>query len=269
MNFLKRENSNMIARSTFFSKSSRLQSGFVNIYFTFFLSLLMMFMFSFCFVFYASQSKEAFRKICVTQAVDIQKRLIKAEKQLFALNSMSTMLRVKLITLYAALAISIPPTTAAVLAAIEQVKILQHDLELAQNAIIKAAETDIAMRYGKMFFQANKENFEFMKSWSNFLYILTATVPVHYPQLAVRPDSWGGIAPNYELENDFVTKQRVELKWHNFFSINQHVQKILNPKGFFGEPAIMNYELVCNIQPERKETTWSSTWDLKISLGKP
>ncbi len=264
MNFLKREPSNMTVRSALFGKISDSKNGFINVYFTFFLSLLMMFMFSFGFVFYASQSKEAFRKTCVTQAVDIQKRLIKAEKQLFALNSVSTLLRAHLTALYAILPVSVPPTTAATLAAIEEVKLLQTDLELAQNAIIKAAETDIAMRYGKMFFQANKENFEFMKSWSNFLYILTATVPVHYPQLAVRPDSWGGTAPNYELENDFETKQRVELKWHNFFSINQHVQKILNPKGFFGEPAILNYELVCKIQPERRETTW----DLNISLGK-
>jgi hypothetical protein len=264
MNFQKNASSILIARSIYFSKNLKSNAGFFKLYLLFFISLLATFMFAFGFIFYASQSKESFRKVCITQATELQKSLITSEQKLFLLNTPSTILRLQLAALYASLLVTPPPADIGLISEIEETESLQEQLDQTQKMIIKTAQAKALIDFTKLVTESNANNLDLKKNWTFYLYILTATLPLHLPQLAVRPDSLGGTAPNYELETDYENKQRVELKWHNLFSLKQNAQEILRPSGFFNEASVFNYELICNIQPERR----NSAWGLKINLGK-
>jgi hypothetical protein len=238
--------------------------GFFSLYFILFLSLLTSFMFSYGFIFYASQSKDTFRTACATNAVEIQKNLIRAEKSLFLLNIPSSLLRLKLIATYAALASTPAPYNAPLLAELHIIQLEQKNLELLQQKIIQSSQMQANFQYGKMIAQTNQNNSQINSHWSFYLNIFSFIRAAHAPQLSVQPDSIGGTAPNYELQADYQSTQRVELIWQNWFTISDVAQKFFNPKNFNNHNMTLRYGFNCRIEPERT----NNGWDIKIRMDK-
>ena len=238
--------------------------GYLNLYFVFFLTLLTSFMFAFAFIHYASQAKDIFRTTCITKAVDLQKKMIQSEEALFLLNGPSTALRLQLWSIYAALAVTPPPYDFPLLAELEIVQKAQQQLDLTQRKIIQSARLMVTTQYTELILSLNKNHQILNKNWSSYLNIFSMIRSQHLPTFSVRADSIGGTAPNYELETDYKSQQRVELIWQNWFSVSQVIQKIFNPKDFLNSPAIIRYGLICRIEPERI----NKKWDLKINVDR-
>jgi hypothetical protein len=267
MKFIKKENYISTAPYLFGKKSGLSDSGFFSVYFIFFTSTLFMLFFSIGLLVFTSQSKDAFRKKCITDLVETQKHIISSEKKLLALNMPSTLLRIAKAAAYTALIITPPPADIAILVELEEIETAQEALDKTQIALIKATEVRANLELGNTLIEINQQNQKIKKSWFNFVnsYSSYVVTPPHIFKLPVRKDSWGGLAPNYELETDFESKQKLVLYWHNIFSVLESAQQLLNPKGFFGESLKIAYGLSCSVQPERK----GDKWDLKINLDKP
>ena len=267
MKYAENEKWSLIVIYKYFNKNRSLfinECGFFNLYFIFFLTLLMTFVFAFGFIFYASQSKDLFRTACATTAVEIQKNLIKSEKSLFLLNAPSTALRLQLFAVYALLAVTPPPQDLPLFAELELIETQQEQLDLLQKNIIRTANSLATVNYFQLISKANINAQVQKNRWSHYLNIFTFVKPSHLPKLAVRSDSLGGVAPNYELESEYRRQQGLELIWQNWFSISTTLQKIFSPKNFVNQPVKIRYGLVCRVEPERI----NNTWDLKISLDK-
>ncbi len=264
MKYTGRDKWSLIEIQKFFKLRKSNEFGFLSLYFIFFLTLLTGFVFSFGFLFYASQSKDIFRTSCVTTAVDLQKKLIQAEKKLFLLNAPSTALRLQRTATLAALAATPPPYNAPLLVELKVIETAQIRLDAYQKKLILSAQTMATAEYDALIVSANKNNYSLKNKWSAYLNIFSHISPAHSPIFSVRPDSIGGIAPNYELEHDYNAQQRLELIWQNWFTISENIQKNFNPKNFLNQPLTVRYGLNCRIEPERTNTAW----DLKINVDR-
>jgi len=124
---IKRADCSLICRSRHSIKNS--ESGFFLMQFLYFVILLSSFVFCFGFLFYASQSKDAFRKTCATTAVELQKKIVLSENRLFALNTLSTAYRLQIKTLQALLIAAPPPQKPPLVAQLEKVYAQQNQLD--------------------------------------------------------------------------------------------------------------------------------------------
>lgn len=178
-----------------------------------------------------------FRSQCLTESIELQKHLIKAEKSLFLLNPISTALRVKLEIYSLQLAIAIDTGNAGEAARlaieIENTIEKQKKLDKAQNALIDAANTYAKIRMVMIAGQMNYKSYKDSDRWSYFLTSLRAIYPEKIPELAVKPDTTFGWGPNYGLTDDYKTRQMVAFNWHLLFSSNDKAQKLVDTKNYF------------------------------------
>jgi hypothetical protein len=252
----------------YIKSSQKSELGFTSIYFIFFTSLLLIFSILFNIVFYASQSKDAFRKQCLNSAIDLEKDIINYEKDILLLNIPSTLLRAQMAQALLALATVPWPANLAILVEIEEINLEQENLDTIQKNAIRIANQAIAIKYAKLIVDTNTIGNGLTSSWSKYLTGLQLTYSDHFPQLSIQPDL-NTIAPNYRLTNDYIKNQSVELKWRNFFWFTGWTKKILNINLFGKElnaaPLLPNeYNLICLIQAERTITEWK----LEINLDK-
>ena len=232
--------------------------------FLYFVMLLSSFVFCFGFLFYASQSKDAFRRTCATTAVELQKKIVLSENRLFAFNTLSTAYRLQIKTLQALLIAAPPPQKPPLIAQLEKVYAQQNQLDKLQKKLIQDANLFGGLEYKKLITQTENKNHEIRKLWSTYLNIFTQVRTAQEPLLAVRPDSIGGRGPNYEFDEPHINNQSVVLKWQNIFTVNEMIQKIFRPVNLQNESLKIKYGLICSIGIERT----ISKWQLKINLAK-
>lgn len=229
----------------------------------FFVILLSSFIFCFSFIFYAGQSKDAFRTNCATRSVELQKNIIKAEKLIFNLNPVSTAYRVQIKVLQAALIVAPPVQKPQILAQLDQIYSQQNQLDLLQKRLLSDSQMFIDWEYQRLIAQAKHENHSITRLWDQYLQIISGVRATEPPILAIRPDSTGGKGPNYEFDHHNIHRQNVVLKWQNIFTTIEQRQSVFNPK-VLNEKLKSKYSYTCRVGIERT----TSKWQLKINLDK-
>jgi hypothetical protein len=241
-------------------KFKNLERGFFSIQFLFFVSLISVTLLSYGYVFYAQKQKDQFRKACYFDLVDIQKNMVASEKQLFLLNPESTVLRVRLNILYLELAAATAaqnyPLVAQLGLDIQNTISLQKKLDSLQKLIIQKANYTAQ-------FQLMKLNTELLRAYQMEKRIWISLVQENRrydlklnPVIAVRPDSMGGLAPNYELQDHYQLLQELQLQLQYQFTNQRDGQSLLQTK--------QSFQLSCRVSFIKKD----QRWDLKINQDK-
>ncbi len=246
------------------------ENGFTSIYFILFITLLLAFSVIFNIIFFASQSKDAFRNQCLIAAVDLEKDIINYENEFLLLNIPSTALRIQLAQAYIKLAAVPWPANLAILIEIEEINLAQEKLDQLQLRTINAANLAITLKLNRLITEINSSGLKITSLWSKYVGGFQTAYPANIPQLAVKPDSIGGLAPNYILTSDYKKKQSVEVKWNHLFWLTAYTHKILNVN-LFGQElkaapnSSTKYSLTCLVEAERTNLEWQ----LKIKLDRP
>ncbi len=232
--------------------------------FLYFVILLSSFIFCFGFIFYASQSKDAFRKTCATTAIELQRTIVLNEKRLYSLNTLSTAYRLQIKSLQALILVAPPPQKPPLMAQLEKVYLQQNQLDQLQKKLIQESNLFVGIEYKNLVSKTMHTNNEISHLWSTYLNIFSNVHMGQSPVLAVRPDSIGGRGPNYEFDEPHINNQNVVLKWQNIFTVNEMIQKIFRPLTQQNESLKIKYGLKCTVGIERT----ISKWQLKINLDK-
>ena len=236
------------------------EAGFFSIQFLFFISLISVTLMSYGYVFYAQKQKDNFRKVCYFDLVDIQKDLVLAEKKLFLLNAESTALRLRLNILYinlaAATAAQNYPVAAQISLEIQNTINLQKQLDELQKLIIQTADHSAKIKLMKLNTELIKLHQKEKQIWISFV-----QENRHYnlkmnPRFAVKPDSIGGLAPNYELAENYQRLQELRLDLQYRFKNHDDSQKWLTTQ--------QSFQFSCRVSFIKKD----QRWDLKINQDK-
>lgn len=236
------------------------QAGFFSIHFLFFLTLISTTLIAYSFIFYTQKQKDLFRKICYYDLAKTQKQLVQYEKQLFLLNPLSTALRLRLKILYVQLAAALAAQNALLVEKtkyeIEKVISQQKKLDQFQKALIQQAQLHIKIQIELLQLQIQKSNHQEKLIWK---YWVRENRNYHLKKnviFAVEPDSIGGLAPNYELHNNYKALQELRLSLQLKFS-NEHNQNLL--------PTQKEYDFLCSISFSQQRNQWT----LEINQDRP
>ena len=193
-----------------------------------------------------------FLSICLTESIALQKKIIKAEKQLFMLNPLSTSLETQrnIVTteLTAAVALGNAPVIAKATATLLKIRSNQLQLQQSQQIIILSTNTFIKVETANIIQKIHTRTSESAKSWSNYLRIFFDTRPGQVFEMAVQPLT-SGLAPNYELKAGYKELQTVAFHWQFKYFIKSESQKLLTSENSF--------LVSCGTEPQRKANTWS------------
>lgn len=193
--------------------------------------------FSFLFLSFVAQAKMQFHSVALQESIDLQKKIIKAEKMLFDMNLLSTTLRLKLAadaTLLSLASIAMDlPEMIRLGAEIAQTIKKQKQLDKVQKTLINTTNAFIKIKVAQLTYQLNSNAYSFEKNWSHFLTAFFAITPTNIPTMAVQADTSAGWGPNYGLTKNYKQQQMVAFKWHLFFFTKDDAQKFLDTKNYF------------------------------------
>ena len=212
------------------------------------------------FSFYFIQVKVQLRASCLSQGLEIEKKLIRSEKKLFELNGLSTLLRTQLLQSYiliaAATASENYAEAAKLLIEIQNIKSKQRQLDQTQKLIINTANAMATLELTNLQGKIQKNSLEKSSIWNFYLKNLFNFQLLKIPKLAVHPDS-DDIAPNYELDSDYKQTQKVAYVSQLFFNTRSEAQKVLLSNTL--------YTSVCELVPDKNE---GEKWRIEISMDK-
>ncbi len=227
------------------------QSGSVSVLMLSIVPLVFLIVLCFAFTGYLIQIKSRVRSTCVKQSIEIQKNVILAEKKLFALNPLSTSLRLQLIMANIELAASIvPPNPAAFASAtarINSIKYQQQQLDRLQKSIINFAKLKAKAETLNLVADLYKHFHESGSIWSFFLTATNLLQVKNHINVSVEPDI-EDVAPNYGLTSNYKTSQALVLTWQHRFRTNDQAQKLLSTSNSF--------DFSCGSSPHKKGDTW-------------
>lgn len=238
-------------------KFKKSETGFFSIQFLFFISLISVIMISYGYVFYAQKQKDNFRKVCYFDLVDIQKNLVLHEKKLFLLNPESTALRLRLNILYVKLAVATAtqnyPLATQLSLDIQNTISLQKKLDTLQKQIVLQANYSATTKLAELNAELRGLYQKEKKMW-----ISLVQENRHYslklnPLLAVKPDSQGGLAPNYELADNYQRLQELRLDLQYQFTNQRNSQNLFQTQ--------QKFQFSCRVSFTKKD----QQWDLKIN----
>lgn len=205
--------------------------------------------FSFAFLSFVAQSKMQFRTQCTTESIDLQKKIINSERMLFALNPISTTLKIiyQALELARIAAMGYPLALPPIEAAIRQVTAIRQALDKLQKVIIKGADILINAETARITFAMNANAYETRDRWSYFLNSFFFVKPEGIPKFAVESDS-DDVFPNYGLTKDYKRQQMVAYNWHLLFSTKSEPQQVLESRGLF--------EMACGATADKGDKKW-------------
>lgn len=166
--------------------------------------------------FFVAQKKDYFQDICLRDLVELQKNTVRKEKNLFSLNPISTLLRTQINLskqrLLAATASGNGPGIAAETAVLNELRLKQKSLDLFQKKLISQNKIMLNISILKI---KNKINYNEMReklAWNEVISYKSDLKLSNQTQIAIKADSIGGLAPNYELTENYKTLQMLVLK---------------------------------------------------------
>ena len=193
-----------------------------------------------------------YRTTCLTESIKLQKKIIAAEKNLFSLNPLSTALQVKydltLTEILAALTISNYPLAAKLKADLIKIQTDQSRLDHAQKTIIATARLAISAETLQIEKVLKAQSLQLSQKWSFFLLSFFTVRPSHFAQMSVQAKT-SGIAPNYELKDNYKQNQAVAFVWQMKYFTKTEQQQLVKSKN--------NFEMSCEAKPSQSEDRWS------------
>lgn len=223
-----------------------------------FVTVLMSFMtlyFTAAFAIAISQQRDYVRTVCVQEATENQSQALTTVRYLFQLNMASSALRwgikinkIAILAATVALQFHLIPPMERILKAL---KYAQQGLDKIQKAIILKAKVELQIRHYAMIIKINRGLLDKGSNWNKMLTMMGLFVPTQFPELAIRPDSKGGIAPNYEWQDEAEQKQTLAYSWNMFFKTRDDYQTMVKWMNIFS--------LQCSVAPNLKEDEWKLT----------
>lgn len=211
-----------------FDKNSK---GFISLSFVFILMTFLSLYLTATFAIALSQQRDYVRSTCVNEATDLQIATLKNVRELFLLNTASTTLRVNIkatqVTLALALASmnfeAVPPLEKQLNALYEA----QKSLHKTQQVLITKAKATLLAKHVALIEKLNQGQQEISVPWRFMLTMSSYFTPRFTPILAIRPDSEGGVGPNYEWQEQAEKKQTLAYSWNMFFETHESYQRFL------------------------------------------
>ena len=208
--------------------------------------------FCFSFLSFVSIAKMQFLSTCLTESIELQKKIIRAEKQLFLLNPVSTTLQTQLAVATAELAVATAsgnaPAVAKALASLAKIRSDQLKLSQLQSSIILSTNAFIKIGNAVILNKIQTQTFQTSQSWFIYFKVFFSVRSGQATEMAIQPQT-SGLAPNYELKPTYKANQTVAYHWQLKYFTKNESQKLLNSQNSF--------LLSCGTIPERKADTWS------------
>jgi hypothetical protein len=206
----------------------------------------------FCFTFlsFVAQVKTQFRSACLDDSISLQRQIIQAEKELFALNSLSTTLRIsEKDTRAAAIAASeTPPVAAKLWEQVEQINQSRQALDKVQKGIIQATDLHIKIEKMRLLLKYNSDAYKMTRQWDQYLLTLIVVRPDGDTKMAVKAET-SDLAPNYGLTDHYKREQTVAYKWQLRMATQNNEQHFVQSANTF--------ELFCGTNPNQEDEKWS------------
>lgn len=205
-------------------------------------------MMTFAFISFLAEAKTQFRKSCLTESIQLQKEIIIAEKTLFALNPLSTALQLQFDLKLAELPFSFGPAYIKVAAELAKIEADQMKLDRSQRSLISSTNFLINLKLAAITTQMLQNSIVQSKRWQSFLMTFFTIYPERMARMSVRAISYG-IAPNYELQDDYKRLQMVAFTWQMKYQTRRDAQTLVD-----AQPSFVMH---CQAVPEERDEKWS------------
>lgn len=207
-----------------------------------------------------SQQRDFVRSTCIIEATEIQAETLENTREIFSLNKKSTYLRRSIQGTYAAIALATAagqvPVVAQLTQLLRMLKQAQKTLDKYQQFLINKAKVNLQTKHYALIAKINSRQHELAKPWQKMISMWGVFRPRSIPQLAIRPDSIGGTAPNYEWVDRAEEKQTLAYSWNMFFYAEKKYQNALS--------WMNTLSAECSVAPKLK----GEKWELQINVGK-
>ncbi|MES2803680.1 MAG: hypothetical protein V4654_14405 [Bdellovibrionota bacterium] len=235
-----------------FAKSSK---GFVNLTFIFVLMSFVSLYLTGAFAIALSQQRDYVRSTCIHEATDIQMTTLKNVRGLFMLNPQSTSIRLQIKFTNAALVAAKASGQWELVPGLElrlgQLYQEQKFLDIAQKTLIHKASVQLQARHVALIGKINSGQSQTASPWRFMLTMSSYFTARFTPALAIRPDSEGGVGPNYEWQEQAEVKQNLAYVWNMFFETSEQYQR------FFTWVNVLS--LPCSVAPDVRGEKWLLT----------
>lgn len=239
-----------------FAHSSK---GFVNLTFVLVLMSFVSLYLTGTFAIALSQQRDYVRSTCVLEGAKDQISVLENVRTLFDLNVESTRLRLEIKVVKVELAIAMGYAPELVPELQRQLAVLtrlQSALDIIQKALIAKARIELQARHYSLIARINSGQSKTAHPWRYMISMWSTFTPRSVPALAIRPDSEGGIGPNYEWLENAESKQSLAYSWNMYFKTSEQYQR------FFTWMNVLN--LQCSVAPDLR----GKKWGLKINADK-
>lgn len=206
-----------------------------------------------------SQQRDYVRSTCVREATETQLNTLENVRALFAYNPASTTIRVGIKTTKAAIVVALvldPPAVPALQKILDGHYQAQNILDGVQKVILNKARIELQAKHYALIAKINSGQRDRAHPWRYMLTMLSSFTPRSAPTLAIRPDSEGGVGPNYEWLENAESKQNLAYSWNMYFKTSEQYQR------FFTWMNVLN--LQCSVAPDLR----GKKWGLKINADK-
>jgi len=209
--------------------------------------------FSLSFLIFISQAKLQFQSTCIKESLLLQKSIIQAEKKLFSLNPLSSILsyRMKVAQLQltaATLAMNFPAIASAT-AEIARIRQQQIKLDQIQRSLIFMTNSRIAVENLRIQSQINQATSSLSNRWNFFIQTFLIIRSDRISKMAVQART-SGLAPNYELKPNYKVEQAVAFNWQLRYLTRNDSQRFLKSSN--------RLKLSCGVLPNRNGEIWSA-----------
>lgn len=235
-------------------------NGFVNLTFVFVLMSFVSLYLTGTFAIALSQQRDYVRSTCVQEATETQIKTLENIRALFAYNPVSTTIRTSIKATKAAIVVAtialqfeaLPPLKKTLDALYQAQKILDGSQKIALNK----ARIELQAKHYALIAKINSGQRETAHPWRYMISMWSTFTPRSAPTLAIRPDSEGGVGPNYEWLENAESKQNLAYSWNMYFKTSEQYQR------FFTWMNVLN--LQCSVAPDLR----GKKWGLKINADK-
>lgn len=233
-------------------------NGFVNLTFILILMTFVSLYLTATFSIALSQQRDYVRSTCIEKATENQIENLKKIRKLFSLNPESTKLRaeIKLTQDLIIKAAAQPELIPILEAKLILLKATQLALDMKQKAIIINANYQLQEKHYdlKPIIDSGQKNTA--SPWRYMISMSSYFTPQLISLIPVRPDSEGGIGPNYEWQENAEIKLKLAYVWNMSFSTQKEYQR------FFTWVNVLS--LQCSVAPDLR----GDKWTLKINADK-
>ena len=232
--------------------------GFVNLTFVIILMTFISLYLTATFSIALSQQRDFVRSTCINAATENQTENLKKIRNLFALNPESTKLRVeiKLTQDLIVKAAAMPELLPVLEAKLILLKAAQTALDIKQKAMIVDANARLQLKHKGLKYQIDSGQQSTASPWRYMISMSSYFTPQLLSLIPIRPDSEGGVGPNYEWQENAEAKLKLAYIWNMSFSTLEEYQR------FFSWINVLS--LQCSVAPDLR----GEKWTLKINADK-